>query len=287
MTCRKRLAERAADMAKLSKAQAKAHQHACDLLEKDRLTEEDKLFVLEHWQESAKHINTIAGAFFTPPGLARDLAIEVSDGSRIIDLCAGIGSLAFYCADPWRRCSLTCVELNPDYAAVGMKVVPEARWIVGDVFDLPGDIGTFDFAIGNPPFGATPRTGKAPRYSGKEFELNVIDIASDLADFGAFIIPQASAGFKYSGCPSAGWPETRVKGVGRGFVECKTETHERLLTQTGIVLMPSCGIDTSLYDRDWHGVSIKTEIVTVDFIEARNRRAPAIDQMDLFQQAAE
>lgn len=272
-------------MSKLSKAQAKAHQQSCELLLKDALTEEDKLFVLENWQESAKHINTIAGAFFTPIGLARDLSIEVNPGSRIIDLCAGIGALSFFCSGPWKQSEVVCVELNPEYAAVGMKIVPEARWIVGSVFDLPSDLGHFDFAIGNPPFGATPREAKAPRYSGREFEMHVIDVASDLADFGAFIVPQASAGFKYSGCPAGGWPETRKDGAGSGYVECKTEAHDKLLSLAGIVLGPSCGIDTSGYDRDWHGVSVKTEVVTCDFIEARQRRAPI--QADMFAEAAE
>lgn len=259
-------------MAKLTKAQAKAHQQACDLLAKDVLSEDDKLFVLEHWQESAKHINTIAGAFFTPIGLARDLAIEVNDNCRVIDLCAGIGALAFFASRTWKRNEMVCVEMNPEYAAVGMKIVPEARWIVGSVFDLPADLGRFNFAIGNPPFGATPRQKAAgPRYTGKEFELHVIDVASDLSDFGAFIVPQQTAGFRFS--------ESRS-----GFEERWTDTHDRLLAQTGIRLEPSCGIDTGLYRRDWHGVSVSTEVVTVDFIEARALRAPA--QVDMFEAAA-
>jgi len=275
-------------MSKLTKSQAKAHQQACDLLAKDALTEDDKLFVLENWQESAKHINSIAGAFFTPIGLARDLSIEVS-GRRIIDLCAGIGSLAFWCAcRAWNKPpEIVCVELNPDYAAVGRKILPEATWIVGSVFDLPKDIGHFDFAISNPPFGATPRDARAPRYSGKEFELHVIDIASGIADYGAFIVPQMTAPFKYSGCPNGGWPETVKDGVGSGFVYRPSDVHEKLLAQTGIVLEPSCGIDTSAYRNDWHGVSVSTEIVVCDFVQARANRAPAAPaQFDLFGEAA-
>lgn len=271
-------------MAKLTKPQAKAHQRACDLLANDVLTEDDKLFVLENWQESARHINTIAGAFFTPVGLARDLSIEVS-GGRILDLCAGIGALSFWCARrAWQKpAEIICVELNPEYAAVGRKLLPEAMWIVGSVFDIP-DLGHFDFAIGNPPFGATPRDAKAPRFTGKEFELHVIDVASDLADYGVFIVPQQTAGFKYSGSPNGGWPETRKDGIGSGFHECRTDVHEKLLAQTGIILEPSCGLDTSTYRNDWHGVSVSTEIVTVDFSGARARRMPV--QPDLFGMAA-
>lgn len=270
-------------MAKLTKAQAKAHQQACDLLEKDILNDDEKWFVLENWQESAKHINTIAGAFFTPVGLARDLAIEVN-GRRVIDLCAGIGALSFFCSAPWKATEVVCVELNPEYAAVGRKIVPEARWVVGSVFDLPSDIGAFDFAIGNPPFGATPRKERGPRYRGSEFELHVIDVASDLADFGVFIVPQMTAGFKYSGCPNGGWPETHKNGFGNGYVERPTDVHDRLFSRTGIRLGPSCGIDTSTYDKDWHGVSVRTEIVTIDFIEARAARQPA--QTNMFEVAA-
>ena len=41
------------------------------------------------------------------------------------------------------------------------------------------------------------------------------------------------------------------------------------------VLEPNCGIDTSYYADDWHGVSPRVEIVTADFVEARKRREPA------------
>jgi len=259
-------------MAKLTKAQSKAHQQACDLLAKDILTEDDKFFILEHWQESAKHINTIAGAFFTPIGLARDFSIEVP-GGRIIDLCAGIGALSFMTllrAPSDQPREIVCVELNPEYAAVGRKIVPEARWIEASVFDLPDDLGHFDCAIGNPPFGATPRDAKAPRYSGKDFEYHVIDIASGIADYGVFIVPQMSAPFKYSGHTH--------------FERVESDRYRSFTQQTGVTLDANCGIDTDGYRNDWHGVSVTTEIVTVDFIEARAARQPA--QSSLFERAA-
>jgi hypothetical protein len=261
-------------MAKLSKAQAKAHQQACDLLAKDVLTEDDKYFVLENWQESAKHINTIAGAFFTPVELARSFSIEVC-GNRVIDLCAGIGGLSFAyrqkCLWGSVRPEIICIEQNPDYVAVGRKILPEATWIVGDVFSLPAGLGRFDCAISNPPFGATPRNaGQGPRYRGREFEYHVIDIASDLADWGVFIIPQTSAPFEYSGKPN--------------YRERIGDQHRKLQEMTGIVLLPNCGIDTSACDGQWHGVSVRTEIVIADFEEARATRAPV--QAEMFGEAA-
>jgi hypothetical protein len=261
-------------MSKLSKAQIKAHTEACRVLTKDRLSEDERWFVLENWKESATHINSAAGAFFTPPMLARDFAIETC-GPRVIDLCAGIGCLAFmvWNKSGWARepIEIVCVERNPDYAAVGRKVLPEARWIVGDVFDLPSDLGLFDCAISNPPFGSTDRGGRsAPRYQGRAFEYHVIDVASDLANWGAFIIPQNSAPFTYSGKPAYEWRPG--------------SEYEKFQAATGIALGASCGIDCDVYRGDWNGVAPAVEIVTADFAEARQASKPA--QSDLFGAAA-
>jgi hypothetical protein len=259
-------------MAKLSKAQAKAHAQACELLAKDTLSVEDRWFVLENWQESAQHVNSTAGAFFTPVGLARDFAIELS-GRRIIDLCAGIGCLAHMV---WNRHlwggpkpEIVCVEINPDYIAVGKKVLPEATWIQASVFDLP-DLGKFDCAIANPPFGSTKRGGQGPRFRGREFEYHVIDIASDLAEYGVFIIPQGAAPFRYSGAPC--------------YEAKPSDGYNAFKLATGIELAAGCGIDTEYYIGDWRGVAPKTEIVCADFAEARASRQPA--QASLFTEAA-
>lgn len=266
-------------MDKLSKVQAKLHMQACDLLKKDALSEDEKWFVLENWQESANHVNSAAGAFFTPPGLANDFAIEIGGGCgrRIIDLCAGIGGLSFMCHQRGRwdgnYPEIVCVELNPDYIAVGKKILPQATWVCASVFDLP-DLGRFDFAISNPPFGATPRDGgKGPVYSGDKFEYHVIDIASKLAWFGVFIIPQMSAGFTYSGKPY--------------FKRSESDAYKKFSQQTGLKLEPGCGIDCDYYKDDWHGVSVSVEVVTCEF-EAPEAEvtvetaSPAAPQLDLF-----
>lgn len=247
-------------MAKLTKAEAKAHQQACDLLKKDVLSEDEKFFMIENWQESATHINSAAGAFFTPYGLARDFAIETFAG-RMIDLCAGIGILSFAASMMHRwsseRLDITCIEINPDYVAVGRKLLPEARWIEASVFDvLDMDLGRFDIAISNPPFGKIKRPdGKgAQRYTGAEFEFHVIDIAAHLADYGAFILPQMSAGFRYSGSQHY---HRDTSGKAFDFQQ-----------KTGIYFGPSCGIDTATYLGDWRGVSPLCEVVCCEFAEA-------------------
>jgi len=85
-------------MAKLSKQQIKTHSQATEMLQQATLTEDEKYYVLDNWQESATHINSAAGAYFTPEGLASDFAIEVG-GRRIIDLCAGSGASPSVCCN--------------------------------------------------------------------------------------------------------------------------------------------------------------------------------------------
>lgn len=268
-------------MAKLTKVQAKAHQQACDLLKKDVLSEDDKMFVLENWQESASHINTVAGAFFTPFDLARDFAIETYPG-KIIDLCAGIGMLSFAVKSKhqWDKAplDLTCVEINPDYVAVGRKILPEATWIEASVFDvLSMDLGHFDVAISNPPFGRVKRSDdkRAPRYTGGEFEFHVIDIAAHLANYGVFLLPQMSSGFKYSGKQDY---QRDTSGKAFDFQQ-----------KTGIYLGPSCGIDTACYKDSWRGVSPICEIVCCDFeekaVETTTATAPELPKPVVSHQA--
>jgi predicted RNA methylase len=240
-------------MAKLSKVDIKAHEQACKLLTKDVLSYDEREFVLENWQEGARHINSAAGAFFTPAGLSNDLAIEVGRSQTVVDLCAGIGRLAFsvYHAHYDFTPSITCVEINPDYVAVGKKVLPEATWILGDIFDVYQSLPMFDCAISNPPFGRVKANARGPVYKGADFEFKVIDVASAIAHDGVFILPQVSSPFRLSGQRCY---EPRTTGKAVDF--------QRL---TGITLEPNCGFDTSVYRDDWRGVSPAVEIVLADF----------------------
>jgi phospholipid N-methyltransferase len=258
-------------MAKLTKQERRLHGEACALLEKDVLTYDDKLVVLERWQESANHINSAVGAFFTPQSLARGVALETC-GRKIIDLCAGIGSLAF--AYHLRTLShlsgreqieITCVESNPDYIVVGKKLLPQATWIQADVLNLPADIGHFDCAISNPPFGNVWSACPAPRVARGPFEYKVIDIASGIADYGVFLIPQGSAPF-------------RLSGVRCFEYDHESEAYKRFMKQTGITLEPNCGIDTSGSVKEWHGgLTVSTEIVLADFEALRRARREDVE----------
>lgn len=254
---------------KLTKPQIKAHREAMALVDCGRrLKDDEREFIIDNFHEGATHINSSAGAFFTPRGLARDFAIEVDGGdtgiSRCIDLCAGIGSLAYAVEE--KVGSLICIEMNPEYARIGKMICPDAEWIVGSVFDQR-NLGRFRWAISNPPFGAIPSHGFKGKYTGSQFEYRVIEIASRIADFGAFILPQMSAPFRFSGQ--------------RMFTDEEGEKARKFREQTSIFMEPNCGIDTSVYRSDWRGVSPVCEIVVCEF------DAPLADaQSQLFEEAA-
>ena len=255
-------------MAKLTKPQIKAHREAEALIGAERpLTDDEKLFVLDNWSESANHINSAVGAFFTPTSLASDFSIEVAGGScdsgPLIDLCAGIGCLSWFCRRPFSR--IVCVENNPDYVRVGRRILPEVEWIEASIFDPKIlALGDFSWAISNPPFGNIKADGAKHKYTGSKFEYRVVELASMLADFGAFIVPQMSAPFRYSG-------EQRYR-------EDESEDCRKFREQTGIVMETGCGIDTSIYKGDWRGVSPTCEIVVCEF----ERRSVESSQLDLF-----
>lgn len=247
-------------MAKLTKPQMKMHNQACEILEQETLTESDKDFVFEHWHEGADRPVGESGTFFTPAQFASDFALDVYGYGRILDVCAGIGALSYYVAlkDKYNQNinEIVCLELNPRFVEIGKKLLPEATWICADVFDLPNlGLGHFDCIYGNPPFGKNGRTGhKNQRF---DFELAVIELASKYSDHGAFIVPQGSSPFIYSGIRSY---ERRTSGKGHKFEK-----------ETGFFLDAGVGIDTAVYKDDWKSTNIITEVVTVDFVEHREK----------------
>jgi Methyltransferase small domain len=236
---------------KLTKAQAKAMIEVNRLVALDRrLTDEERQFVLDNYQESTGGNNALAGAFFTPSGLANDFSIEVPGCDTLVDLCAGIGALAYACEH--RAKKIVCVEQNAEYIRVGRKVMPDATWIQADVFgDWIKEFGTFDVAISNPPFGNIRAEEWTGKYNGARFEYKVIELASRIAQYGAFIVPQTSAPFEYSGSQMY---KQRADAQCRKFIDA-----------TGIEMQANCGIDTAQYRNDWHGVNPVCEIVTCDF----------------------
>lgn len=262
-------------MSKLSRAQRSAHNQALEILKKECLSESEKEFVLENYHEGATSIQGDAGAFFTPLDLAWDFALECNynngEGSYI-DLCAGIGVLSFCVAKRYKNIErLVCIELNPEYVRVGKKILPEAEWHCLDALNIEAleELGYFDVAVSNPPFNKV-RTmkGKTTHYRGAKSEFKVMDIASQIASYGVFIVPQMSAGFQYSGVQC--------------FEERKNSDVLKFEEQTGVNLeCGGIGIDTSCYS-EFKNAKVRVEIVCTETPRQVADVFSTEQQLDLF-----
>lgn len=251
-------------MAKLTRIQTKAHEKALEILKQETLTHEDKEFVFDNWHEGANHNQSLTGSFFTPLDLAFDAMLEVGGYNcelNVLDMCAGIGALSYAAImrNQYNNCkvNVTCLELNPDYIEVGKKLVPEANWVqlnIDDVLEWHGDKPKFDYVISNPPFGKIPSRRNSPKYKGADFEYQVISLASELAEYGVFIVPQMSAGFNYSG----------KRSYERQPSDSKAGKFQQ---ETGLFLECGIGVNTAIYRDQWRGASPLCEVVSIDFSE--------------------
>lgn len=237
-------------MAKLTKAQTKQHNQILDLIYSDKpLTLDEKEFILQNYNEAADVNVGPIGSFHTPMELAYDFAFDIG-GGKIIDMCAGIGMLSFckLVRDSYDKQikEVVCVEYEPKYVEIGKRIVPEASWIIGDVLSIIQDNKYFDWAFSNPPFGNIKTSDWQGKYTGGQFEYKVVEKASRIAHNGSFILPQTSAGFKYSGAQY--YQQTKDSDKYNKFVE-----------QTKITFHAGVGIDSSIYRDQWKNTNILVE----------------------------
>lgn len=248
-------------MAKLTRLQRKQHLAAVEILKKDALTEDEKEFVFNHWHEGAQSMNGEAGAFFTPLEMAYEFAYDCGGDSEdqrtYIDLCAGIGVLAYALKVRYPQSArMVCIEVNPEYVEVGKKLVPEAEWYCLDVMDNDAliSLGHFHTAVSNPPFGlvSSMRGQKASCYSGAEGEYKVISQGGLVADSGTFILPQQSAGFRYSGA--------------NYYERDESSKYKKFSNQTGLSIDAGMGFDTTAEGMgNFKDVSLVVEFGHVDY----------------------
>jgi predicted RNA methylase len=250
---------------KLSKQQTKLHSQAEDLISSDKILDlDDKLFIIENWNPESSNNITETAAFFTPYGLAEDCVISFFDEPAItLDLCAGIGILSFAYKQKiasWQQePQLTCVEINPDYVRVGKRILPEADWILGDVFSLYQD-GTlknkkFNGCISNPPFGVIPKRIKRPKnIIASTWEYAIAEIALDLTDEATMILPQGCLPWKFS-------------GRSQKYELVENEKYEKWSEKTGIILESGISCDTSFHE-------FKSTKITVEIVDAIKQKKP-------------
>jgi len=245
-------------MSKLTKKEIRNHEKALKVLEQDILSDDDKIYVFKHYHEAATNMNSKAGAFFTPLPLAWDFAL-VAGGTgsykgSFVDLCSGIGVLAYSLVKRYPMAKVTCIEINQEYVNVGKKLVPEADWhclSLSNVLEIKA-LGPFDIAVSNPPYGYvdTFKDVKCVRYTGSHAEYKTLDIAACIASEAVFIMPIESAGFVFSG-----------PGVYR---EHRTKKYLAMVEEMGMHLeVSSLGLDTAFYmdEENWKGgLKISVEI---------------------------
>lgn len=202
---------------KITKAETKNHQAAEEILNQvSTISHPDREFVYRHWHPGANHLQGVNSAFFTPWNLAKALILGVRfQDDVVIDLAAGHGMLMYQyyrtiCYDILRKQPrMICVELNPEYVKIGQKLLPEAEWIRGDIFQAQTweSLGLPDNAdiLANPPY----QTFKKAEYpSGERWlsyygrgSLMAAEVALRLSTRGgAMILPQATVlPFQFSG----------------------------------------------------------------------------------------
>ncbi|EPG6759284.1 TPA: methyltransferase, partial [Citrobacter freundii] len=216
-------------MARVTKKESQLRLKVMELVHSDRqLTEDDKEFIFNNYRGDGIGAT---GAFFTPEMLAWDFMLDAGCSDDCIELCAGIGRLSYYQFIRNKPSHITCVELNPEYVLIGKRVLPQAEWITGDALQYTPD-RFYRVAYGNPPFGKINTSGAyTGRYTGSEFEYKIIDRAREYSSYGVWIVPQGSAGFKYSGHTY----------YDRSIQSAKYIKFEK---DTGLILHPGVGIDT-------------------------------------------
>jgi len=92
--------------------------------------------------------------YFTPLEAAQEVAGYMTE-SVVLDPCAGIGSLIY----PFYDCTPTIYawEMEPRAYEVGRKLFPNARWTLGNAFEIFSNDGVekfklFGCVVMNPPF---------------------------------------------------------------------------------------------------------------------------------------
>ena len=112
----------------------------------------------------------VIGQFFTPEIVARCLFLLTGTRApdRVIDPSCGDGSFVRHAP---AGCAVFACEIDPRYIKISSPLVPAGHFFAGDALTaLREHHGTFDLAIGNPPFSAQAHLEKRPEVQ-SQFDL--------------------------------------------------------------------------------------------------------------------
>ena len=261
-------------MGKLSKREIAKQVQIKHLIDSTDVLNEDQVeSVYEEFNEAFIGDITHSSAYFTPLDLAYDFALMSPTHGFILDACAGIGVLSYAATirDHYEKNirQIICIEKNPEFVAIGKKLVPQADWYCGSIFDeslhkqilKKHNIYKYDCMMSNPPFGTISMkyVPKAERkwlqYHGKEFEMAVIEVGVKLAEYASYILPVQSCTFQVSGTPFHQHKENRK------FNRLKHHLKEPNLIQQW------SSIDTSVYS-GFKNTKVVVECLTVELDES-------------------
>lgn len=215
------------------------------------------------------------GVYWSPYGMSQDLSVFAPRRGHILDLCSGIGMLAYRLQqmDSYDKDieSITCIEYDPAFVEIGKKILPSARWIYGNAFDkkllddLVKDLPDkrFDLIISNPPFGVDQNKGDYSwlNYQGHR-DLMALEIALRYGKWAYFILPTGSCPFEYS--------TSRAQQFGYiNDPERYSQKFKKFLKENKDIKfnMEADGIDCSIYKDQWvnlpGGIGVEVCNVTI------------------------
>ncbi|MDE3066370.1 MAG: N-6 DNA methylase [Verrucomicrobiota bacterium] len=106
---------------------------------------------------------SVIGQFFTPEFVAQSMfrMAGIRSGQKVIDPSCGDG---VFVRSVLPGCEVFCCEIDPHYGDLVRPLLKKEHFVAGDALtDLLPFWGTFDLAIGNPPFSAQAHLEKRPQ----------------------------------------------------------------------------------------------------------------------------
>jgi phospholipid N-methyltransferase len=259
-------------MGRITKEQVKRHDETLALLSLTRdLTSDEREFVYRNYNPMAEHNVTKNAIFFTPYDLAGDFTMWAAPKGRIIDLGAGIGILAHRVLEHDRFGGgaeireMVALEINPEFVEVGRKLLPDVKWCCRDMFARESlvDLGFFDAAISNPPFGHIPSSNGHNWLRRAPAHFMALEVALRIAyNGGIFIFPDVDVGYDLK----------------RREYKQSLNLKRFRAAFPGANLMPKAQ-DLSCYRRSWLGVAPRVVIADLYLDDVEFNRPLGLDEI--------